>query len=132
MSGKIMKNRVLCRVLSMLLTFSMIVGALPSMAFAVPPAGTADAPQATRGMYYDLRKAYTSGTDTEFMKTVSYDMTTKGSEGELNKDVTSDPWAFHSTTATGVNSYFRYVDTNYGIAMHHKNTGRLKIKVLED
>ena len=47
MSGKIMKNRVLCRVLSMLLTFSMIVGALPSMAFAVPPAGTADAPQAT-------------------------------------------------------------------------------------
>ena len=78
---------------------------------------------------YDFKKAWSGDTTADYVKTITYDMTTSGSATELNPDKTSAPWAFLADDSTGGNSYFKYNYASYGLCKSLKGTATLKIKV---
>ena len=121
------KNPV-SRVLSAVLALCMIVGMLPSMAFFTASA-------ADDGLYYDFEKVVASTSDTAFMQTVTYDMTTTGGASEMNPDVVSEPFAFngYDPGASGA-PYWTANSNNAGFWFFTGNranvyTASIKIKV---
>ncbi|MBR5272387.1 MAG: heparinase II/III family protein, partial [Clostridia bacterium] len=78
---------------------------------------------------YDFKKAWNGDTTADYVKTITYDMTTSGSATELNPDKVSAPWAFLKDDSTGGNSYFKYNYSSYGLCKSLKGTATLKIKV---
>ncbi|MEG2856993.1 MAG: hypothetical protein RR994_00040, partial [Clostridia bacterium] len=109
-------SRLSKRILSFALAITMMMGLMPTLNFS------AAAADVQKDLIYDftvLWSAEHAGAATEYVKTITYTDTT---------GLETEPWAFFSTTATGNNSYFRYLNTAYHcIVMHHENTGQLKI-----
>lgn len=78
---------------------------------------------------YNFKKAYVENVSYEYPPTICYAMTTNGAFGEVNPTIQSDPWAYFGTTATGGNSYFKYMGGNYALALSYIGSGSLKVKV---
>ncbi len=91
-------------------------------------------------IYYNFLKAYnynaTNYISNGYAQTITYGKTTAGSEYELNRRISSAPWAFHSYIQGGTNGndYYKYNESTYGITLAHMTrekcaTAALKIKV---
>ncbi|MEG2570256.1 MAG: hypothetical protein RSA70_02365, partial [Clostridia bacterium] len=111
-------SRLSKRILSFALAITMMMGLMPTLNFR------AAAADVQKDLIYDFTALWSkehADAATDYVKTITYADTT---------GLETEPWAFFSTTATGNNSYFRYLNTAYHcIVMHHENTGQLKIKV---
>ena len=101
---------------------------------------TADT-QDARSFYYNMLKGandepFNDQNAYDHVKTITYDMTTVGGSSELNVGVDSDPWAYLTRnpldTAAGGNSYVKYNEKGYGIAMYSRDSSvTVKVQVPE-
>ncbi|MBR5479891.1 MAG: hypothetical protein IKU84_06900, partial [Clostridia bacterium] len=121
------------RILSAVLAFCMILGAMPSVALF-------DAQAAGTDLYYNFIKGNIgTGMGTAHVKTITYANTTAGNEAELNPTIASEPWEVRTASAgvDGGGGYFAYINNGKGLYLYGNDYkaaadtyyGEIKIKV---
>ncbi|MBR5272742.1 MAG: hypothetical protein IKU25_05040, partial [Clostridia bacterium] len=120
------------RIISMVLTLCMVIGALPAIAHTTAEAAT--------DLYFNFVKGNIgTGKGTAHVKTIIYENTTSGAANEYNTTIPSEPWAFKSCSAgvDGGGGYFAYMNNGCGLYLYANTnntevdtySGQIKFKV---
>ena len=84
-----------------------------------------------KNLYYAFDKAYAGDQSVTYAQTITYNKTTVKAPGELNPDIYSDPWAYHSFEGPA-GGFVRYIanEQDLGLQLYPVgSTATVKIKV---